>query len=559
MKSSLQIKVQALADPFGQPAPTGMLSERVPDLDGHMVVLFNNSKLDREWGNLFVIYEVLAKAVQAQFPRVRLVRISLDLLGQTTDPVGEARRLITAEQPVGVFLALADVGVSQRTMELALLLESEGLPTCVIGAPPGSGLALAVAGNRLPGLPIIELQVTNTRTMEEVEQAATKALQDMIDGLTLPPAILRERFADRHAASTPALGNVVQGRIELAPLSVSSAEAIDPNLCTMEFYEGLTASGLGDGLPVILPTVARVQAMMATVARDPRQVLLSGLVPSGIPVTVEALAANAVMAGCQPDYFPVVLAAFEAMAEPQFRLRQAAITTHPGATLVMVSGPLADQLRISGGAGCLGPGPRANLTIGRALCLTLINVGRIRPGEADLATFGSAAEIALCFAENRAATPWTTFHDEHYGADETCVLVHRCESPHAVVNAISTTPELLLGGIARVAATPGGNNAYNPSELIVMLNPEHAEKIARAGWSKRDIQACLWKTARNPAAELKGRGMPVSPRPGLEAGDPVPVVNNIDEIIVVVAGGVGPHSMVALPWNCKAVHRRVEA
>jgi hypothetical protein len=558
MSTPFHLRAQSLANPLGIAVEPADLAARPSSLDGSTVVLFNNSKLDPEWGNLFVIYEVLEGELKSRFPGIRPVRISLDLLGQTPDPVAEARALILGEKPDGVFMALADVGVSQRTMELALRLESEGIPTCVIGAPPGSGLAAAVARNRLPGLPVIDLPVTNTRSVQEVEEATRASLAPMLDGLTQPASALKAKF-NAGQPGRDGLLSARAGAIQLPAFTLASGDRVDPNVWSDGFYESLTDLGLGDGLPVVLPTEMRVAAMMATVARPPDQVLLADLVPSGIPVTVQALAANAVMAGCRPEYFPIVLAAFEAMAEPQFRLRQAAITTHPGATLLMVSGPLAERLRISSGAGCLGPGHRANMTIGRALCLTLINVGRIRPGEADLATFGSPAEIALCFAENRAATPWSTFHDDHYAAADTCVLVHRCESPHAVVNALATNPELLLGGVAAVAATPGGNNAYNPSELIVILNPEHAEKIAQAGWSKRDVQEYLWKTARNPANTLAGRGMPVSPRPGIAPGEAVPVVNNPDEIVVVVAGGIGPHSMVALPWNCKAVHRKVTA
>ncbi|HEX2171690.1 MAG TPA: hypothetical protein VHL09_04540, partial [Dehalococcoidia bacterium] len=220
--------------------------------------------------------------------------------------------------------------------------------------------------------------------------------------------------------------------------------------------------------------------------------------------------------------------------------------------------PLAGQIGISGGAGCLGPGHRANVTIGRALALTLINVGRVRPGGADLAGFGSPAELTYCFAENRAASPWPTFAEERYGPDATCVLVHRCESPHNVIDHLSTTPEGVLGGIAAVAATLGGNNAYVPAELVVLINPEHAELIAGAGWSKRDVQLYLWEEARNPSFGLAGRGLPPMRRKATALGEWVPVVDDPDDIIVVVAGGPGPQSMVAIPWGfAKAVHRRV--
>src|SRR6185436_566591 len=153
------------------------------------------------------------------------------------------------------------------------------------------------------------------------------------------------------------------------------------------------------GLPVIPPTAKRVDAMLGFTDRDPEQGLVNEIPPSGATITVRSLAVNAVMAGCRPAYFPILVAAFQAIADPAYRAFQGAITTHPSGNAIVVSGPLADELGIASGPGCLGPGFRANATIGRAINLTIMNVARAIPGKSDLGVFGSPAEFTYCFAE----------------------------------------------------------------------------------------------------------------------------------------------------------------
>ena len=553
------IRSARIVDPFGSsPAQTTELAPRRASYDGQTIALFDNGKLDPAFGPFLAVYDAVAAGLRERFPGVQLVRLTVDLLAAGDDPVARALRYLRAHDPAAVVLALADSGVTQRTVELARQLEDQGTPTCLIAAPPGTGLAVAIASAQLPGLPIVDLPVVRTHSRDEVAQATGQRLAEVVDGLTLPVAEQWARFAQHHTSAEPLAALGSDGRLQLDPLEAGAGSAIEPNVWSGGFYDRLSEGGLGDGLPVILPTEDRVAATLATVDRAPGDILLPALIPSGAPVTVEKLAANAVLAGCRPEYFPIVLTAFEAMTDPRYRLLQAAITSHSSGNLLMVSGPLADQLGISGGAGCLGPGHRANATIGRALTLTLINVGRIRPGAADLAGFGSPAEFSYCFAENRAASPWPTFVEERYEPGATCVLVHRCEAPHNVIDHLSVTPEGILTGVAAVAATLGGNNAYQPAELIVLLNPEHVQEIVGAGWSKRDVQLFLWEESRNPAPYLQGRGLPPNRRRSTSLGDWIPVVDDPDDIIVVAAGGPGPQSQVAIPWGfARAVHRRV--
>ena len=498
-----------IVSPLGTPAtaPVELATRLTPPRPGP-IVLFDNGKLDPAFGNFLAIFDVVAAELRERLPDHPIVRMTVDLLATGDDPVAAAQRYLAAQTPAGVILALADSGVTQRTVELARRLEAAGTPAVVVATPPGTGLARAIVEAQIPGLPIVDLDLLRTHTRDEVAQLTGQNADEIIGSLTRSVA---EQWV-RSARPGEELGDLAAGADGRVRWSGAPSASADPNAPGRRLAEQLEALGLGDGLPVYIPDEASVAAMLASADRDPDDVLFTGLVPSGIPVTVRLLAANAVLAGCRPEYFPVVLAAFEAMTDPRYRLSQAAITSHPSGNLILVSGPLADRIGIAGGAGCLGPGHRANLGIGRAITLTLINVGRIRPGEADLAGFGSPAEIGYCLAENRAASPWSTFGEDHYGSGETCVLVHRCEAPHNVIDHLSTTPEGLLTGIASVAATLGANNAYQPAELIVMLNPEHAHLVAQAGWTKRDIQLFLWDEARNPAVLLAGRGLPANRR-----------------------------------------------
>jgi hypothetical protein len=304
-----------------------------------------------------------------------------------------------------------------------------------------------------------------------------------------------------------------------------------------------------------------VEAMLACTDRHPDTVLIPQCFPSGLPLTVQTLAINAVMAGCRADYFPILLTAVEAIAEPQYRLTQANITSHPAGNAMIVSGPLAREIGLASGGGCLGPGFRANMTLGRALSLALLNTSRALPGQADLSTMGSPAELAFCCAEHVQASPWSPLHIDFFDAETTSVTVLKCEGPHNVLDHMSTTAEGILRSIADVSATLGGNNAYVPADLLVFLNPEHAQIIHHDGWSKADIQAYIYTQARNPHHLLAGRGtVPVRPAEFATLVD-MPVVQSPSDIFVIVIGMHGPHSMVGIPWGysravTKAVSQR---
>lgn len=315
-----------------------------------------------------------------------------------------------------------------------------------------------------------------------------------------------------------------------------------------EATEFLYRQGWTDGLPVVPPTPERVSRMAAAVDLEPRYVIGS-IPPRGGEATVEAVAANAVMAGCRPDYLPVVIAAVEALLDPAYGLEGRQTSTHPGAPVLIVNGPIADRLSINYGAGCLGPGWRANATMGRAVRLVLMNVGGAVPGEMDSATHGHPGKYTYCFAENADANPWQPLHVERgYAADVSTVTVVNAEAPHSINDARSRTARGLLETVASAMSTLGCNNIYYQGQPVLVLGPEHAQLLHRQGWSKDDIKAYLYEYARQPARLVRHRGMEIGkefPR-WIDLDDDearVPIVQRPGDVIVVVAGGTGSKSM----------------
>src|SRR2546428_5660489 len=230
-----------------------------------------------------------------------------------------------------------------------------------------------------------------------------------------------------------------------------------------------------DGLPVVPPTEERVRAMLGEALAERS---LGAMPPLWRQATLEKLAVNAVMAGCEPAYFPVVVAAVEAMLEPAFNLYGVQATTHPVAPLLIVHGPIARELGVHAGSGCFGPGFRANATIGRAIRLILMNLGGAWPGRYDMATQGSPAKFTYCIAEREDASPWGPLR-----AGESAVTVFGGEAPHNVNDHVSTGA---AGGPAPRAGTGGapgaeGRRCLSPKPPPRLPRPPHAGTNRGAG------------------------------------------------------------------------------
>jgi hypothetical protein len=356
----------------------------------------------------------------------------------------------------------------------------------------------------------------------ELDDAVLAVVDDLLQALTTAPA------GEAAAASDQA---------DEAPS--------DP----VDFLTFAAERGWSDGLPMIVPTPERVGAAIEASGVAPGTSL--GVVPpSNRTATIEAVAANAVMAGCLPEVMPVVVGAVRAMLAPEFNLQALATTTHPVTPLVMVHGPVVERLGFNGAANVFGQGNRANGTVGRAIRLVIQNIGEAIPGETDRATHGSPTKYTYCMAENAAESPFPTFHERRSGGPAGAVTVFGGEGPHNVNDHGSTDAPGLLRTIAGTMATLGCNNLYTRGPMLVVLSPEHAEVMAREGYDADRVASALAEMALADVSGVSDGNMEryvrISPHvfSELPADGKVTVVDGPEDILVLVAGGPGKHSVV---------------
>ena len=333
----------------------------------------------------------------------------------------------------------------------------------------------------------------------------------------------------------------------------------------LDFQTFMMERGWGDGLPLIPATPERVAAMRAG-ARRPAGELIAVLPPRLGRATAELVAVNAVLAGARPEHLPVILAAVEAVGQPAFNLQAIQTTTHPCSPLVIVNGPIAGRLGVNGAGNALGQGHRANAVIGRALRLILQNVGGARPGREDRATHGHPGKYSYCVAENEAASPWEPLSvDRGFSREVSTVTVCGSEAPHNINDHGSATPEGILTTVAGTAATVGSNNIYLGGEPLVILGPEHAATVAGGGWSKADFKRALWERAQVPLARFDPSNLErfaVIHPAGFKDRPPealAPIARQWSDIMVVVAGGAGKHSVFVPTFGAtRSVTQRIE-
>ncbi|PKB58275.1 MAG: hypothetical protein BZY83_07905 [SAR202 cluster bacterium Casp-Chloro-G2] len=298
--------------------------------------------------------------------------------------------------------------------------------------------------------------------------------------------------------------------------------------------------GWTDGLPIVPPTAERVEAMLAATPLNPQDII-GEIPPNWGSATVEKLAVNAVMAGCRPEYLPVVIAAVAAMCDEAFNLYAIQATTHPCAPLIIVNGPICDDLGLHGGSGAYGPGWQANATIGRAVRLVQLNVGGAHPGVGDMSTQGAPSKYTYCVAENEEANPWQPLHIERgFQADQSTVTVLAGEPPHNINDHAGSSAEDILTIIAGAISITGANNAYTGGETLLALGPEHAATIANDGLGKQEIREWLHRNARIPLERYTHETM--MERFQKIPDGPVPMVVDPDLLTIIVLGGPGKHS-----------------
>jgi hypothetical protein len=335
-------------------------------------------------------------------------------------------------------------------------------------------------------------------------------------------------------------------------------EVKDP-LEAIEFY---FQKGWTDGLPVVPPTENKILEMLDYVKKEPNEII--GEIPvRRRTITAEKIAINAVMAGCLPAYMPVIVAAVEALCEPSFSVHGPMTSTSGMGMLLIINGPIAEDLNMNAGENLFGPGCRANATIGRTIRLILMNVCGAIPGILDRSTLGHPGKYSYCIAENEAISPWEPLHVERgFLKEMSAVTVFAADSPHQVFNALSRTPEGILTTLADVMGNLGRLTVSGSGEFVVIIGQEHMKQISGAGWAKADIRSFLAQKAQRSIADMKRCGrMPGEIKPEDEKVFR-PIVQTLDDILVVAAGGAASGvSAVITGWtggpNSRAVTKPV--
>ena len=318
--------------------------------------------------------------------------------------------------------------------------------------------------------------------------------------------------------------------------------------------EALYARGWSDGLPLVPPTEARVLRMLGGTTRAPDEVVAVAP-PDLVECTVEKVAVNAVMAGCKPEYFPVVLAAVEAVCTDTFNMHGVLATTMPVGPVLVVNGPIARKIGMNSGMNVFGQGNRANLTIGRALQLVVRNVGGGRPGEVDRATHGQPGKIAFCFAEDEEGSPWTPFSADFGAAPGTdTVTAFAGESPRCIVDQLSREPESLARSLAACLRTLHHPKLVMAFDCLLAVGPEHARVFREAGWSKEHLVARLHELLQIPGSEIvRGAGGIAEGVPAHLEGATLPKFRPGGLRLLHCGGRAGLFSMMIGGWASGAI------
>jgi hypothetical protein len=346
------------------------------------------------------------------------------------------------------------------------------------------------------------------------------------------------RLAARRARAE---GRIVSRELELGGLE-------DP-------FEAMHGRGLTDGLPVVPPTPERVVALLEHTSRHPQDVV--GIVPPyGGRATVEKVAVNAVMAGCEGPELPIVLAAVEAACREPFALHGIVATTSPPGPVIVVSGPYAQTADMNAEGNVLGQGNRANLTIGRALQLTVRNVGGGIPGREDRAAHGNPGKLGLAFAERLDDTaPWPglAHHLAGLPTEDTGVTMYAGEAPRLILDQLARTPEELAAALAVGLEHVASPRARLVFDALLVIGPEHGRVFGEAGWTRERLQEELHRRTHRPAGEVvRGAGGIAEGVPADAVTDPAAVIPKFagpERILIAYAGGdAGLFSMVLGSW-----------
>lgn len=402
-----------------------------------------------------------------------------------------------------------------------------GVPTVTVCSTAFSHAARKqAAGRGMEQLPVVEIpHPMHSAPHDAVTARAEAVVAQLVAALTA-------RESARASVATARLPDVIE--LDANPVAIEEF-----------FFE----QGWSEGLPVTPPTSAAVDAMLACTPRDRHDTL--GPIPPRMRIaSVAKIAVNAVMAGCKPEYFPVLLAAVEAVLDKNCRLYGIQTATNNTTPLMIINGPVVQQLNINAAGNVFGAGWRANATLGRALQLVLRNLGGDLPGETDMATHGQSGKFTFCIAENESESPWPPFHvDAGFAASDSTVTVIGASPGHNLFTyGCETGPEILdhfIGGMTAL----GHNNVIFPTGPLLVIGPEHAGVLARDGIGKAAIRKAVFERARIALTRFAARtvkGLKHRRARWFEQfpdADHIGVADDPSHVNIVVAGGAGIHSM----------------
>ena len=374
------------------------------------------------------------------------------------------------------------------------------------------------------------------------------------------PNIEMERRAEH--AMVAIAGLAMAGReTESGPRTEAIAAVVDRITVADDpeaIFELFTREGWTDGLPIVPPTAARVAEMLAWTDLE-AGASLGPMAPRWGEATITKIAVNAVMAGCKPEYFPVVVTAVKAILARPFNLYGVQGTTNPASPVLIVNGPIARELDINARGNLFGPGFRANATIGRAIRLVMTTIGGGVPQQADKSTLGNPAKYTCCFAEHETGSPWAPLHVERgFDPATSTVTAFGGAAPANIIEKSKTAVEM-LETIARAMAVSGSNNMFMSHEALLVLGPEHAAIAARQGFDKARVRRTLFEQARIPFEHIGGSNadvLRVWRSPCIDEADgrrTLRIVEKPEDLLIVVAGGAGNHSASIPGWYSRSV------
>jgi hypothetical protein len=333
-------------------------------------------------------------------------------------------------------------------------------------------------------------------------------------------------------------------------------------------FEFFLEKDWSDGFPVVTPTEKRVRWMLQGTRCDPEEVV-AHIPPAGEVATARSVAIHALMAGCRPEYLPVVLGGVKLITREEFNMGGVQCTMHGVAPLMIVNGAYAEKIGLHGGNGCFGPSFRANATIGRAIRLMMLNLGGGIAGIASATIFATPMRYTACITENTERSPWETLAcSKGYTATDNVITCAMVESPRLCFDDVSQEPQRLLNGIADSMVAMGSWNMHAQSDMVVAMGPQHASICANAGLSRAAVHAKLCELAGRRVRDLKNGGnwrreralgFPIKVDPD-DDDFFIPAIKDPKDLQLIVAGGWGPCTAVCHGWSggSRAVHGSYE-